>query len=83
MLMNHKVNIIGQKQTKVRSGRNQKKTNNSLAVCGLIDYCRVSNFILITKVCHYNESCTSRRLKLGNYTSLNIFSYSDFPLVSL
>lgn len=30
--MNHKVNITGQKQTKVRSGRNEKKTNKSQAV---------------------------------------------------
>ena len=75
MLMNHKVNIIGQKQTKVRRGRNEKKTNKSLAVWSYRLLHRVSDFIIITKVCHYNESYTKGRLKLGIYLSTGPYDY--------
>jgi len=75
MLMNHKVNIIGQKQTKVRSGRNEKKTNKSLAVWSYRLLHRVSDFIIVTKACHYNESYTKGRLKLGIYLSTGPYDY--------
>ena len=52
-----------------------RKRQTRVRLCGLIDYCTVSDFITITKVCHYNESYTKGRLKLGIYPSTGPYDY--------